>query len=342
MMPKVSIIVPVYNAEKVLRRCLDSILNQSYKDFELIVINDGSKDKSIKIINEYKEKDNRVKVIDNKNNGVSETRNIGIKASVGEYIQFIDSDDYIEPYMIEETLIKIEENKADSIITGLFLDIESNTEIKSSKQTFEKKIEEGKKNIAIGVMERLNGTYINSPVNKIYKRSIIVDNNIYMDKRIDLGEDLLLNLEYFKHCKKVIFDDKCYYHYCMQVEDNLTFKYRSDKLELMYLIYCKCNEYFNTCNIDNKMLMNLNNIFIKWMYSCFIDLHNNDCKLSIKEELRYIKVSIERYNYIISRTGNMILMLRILKATLRYSWSVWLLSKIIYIIKVKFRQILYR
>lgn len=120
MMPKVSIIVPVYNAEKVLRRCLDSILNQSYKDFELIVINDGSKDKSIKIINEYKEKDNRVKVIDNKNNGVSETRNIGIKASVGEYIQFIDSDDYIEPYMIEETLIKIEENKADSIITGLF------------------------------------------------------------------------------------------------------------------------------------------------------------------------------------------------------------------------------
>lgn len=342
MMPKVSIIVPVYNAEKVLRRCLDSILNQSYKDFELIVINDGSKDKSIKIINEYKEKDNRVKVIDNKNNGVSETRNIGIKASVGEYIQFIDSDDYIEPYMIEETLIKIEENKADSIITGLFLDIESNTEIKSSKQTFERKIEEGKKNIAIGVMERLNGTYINSPVNKIYKRSIIVDNNIYMDKRIDLGEDLLFNLEYFKHCKKVIFDDKCYYHYCMQVEDNLTFKYRSDKLELMYLIYCKCNEYFNTCNIDNKMLMNLNNIFIKWMYSCFIDLHNKNCKLSFNEKLKYIQQSRDKYSKIIKNTYNMGLMLKILKISLKHPLLVWVISKFIFIIKVKFRQILYK
>lgn len=183
-MPKISIIVPIYNAEKVLKRCVDSILNQSYKNFELILINDGSKDKSIDIINEYKEKDERIKVIDNKNKGVSETRNIGIKTSKGEYIQFIDADDFIDPYMIEETLKEIEKNKADSVITGLYLDIESENEIKSSKQTFEYKIEEGNSNIAVAVMDRLNGTYINSPVNKIYKKSIIIDNNIYMDKTI--------------------------------------------------------------------------------------------------------------------------------------------------------------
>ena len=175
-MPKISIIVPIYNAEKVLKRCVDSILNQSYKNFELILINDGSKDKSIDIINEYKEKDERIKVIDNKNKGVSETRNIGIKTSKGEYIQFIDADDFIDPYMIEETLKEIEKNKADSVITGLYLDIESENEIKSSKQTFEYKIEEGNSNIAVAVMDRLNGTYINSPVNKIYKKSIIIDN----------------------------------------------------------------------------------------------------------------------------------------------------------------------
>ena len=202
-MPKISIIVPIYNAEKVLKRCVDSILNQSYKNFELILINDGSKDKSIDIINEYKEKDERIKVIDNKNKGVSETRNIGIKTSKGEYIQFIDADDFIDPYMIEETLKEIEKNKADSVITGLYLDIESENEIKSSKQTFEYKIEEGNSNIAVAVMDRLNGTYINSPVNKIYKKSIIIDNNIYMDKTIDLGEDLLFNLDYLKIVKKL-------------------------------------------------------------------------------------------------------------------------------------------
>ena len=203
-MPKISIIVPIYNAEKVLKRCVDSILNQSYKNFELILINDGSKDKSIDIINEYKEKDERIKVIDNKNKGVSETRNIGIKTSKGEYIQFIDADDFIDPYMIEETLKEIEKNKADSVITGLYLDIESENEIKSSKQTFEYKIEEGNSNIAVAVMDRLNGTYINSPVNKIYKKSIIIDNNIYMDKTIDLGEDLLFNLEYLINLAKKI------------------------------------------------------------------------------------------------------------------------------------------
>ena len=341
-MPKISIIVPIYNAEKVLKRCVDSILNQSYKNFELILINDGSKDKSIDIINEYKEKDERIKVIDNKNKGVSETRNIGIKTSKGEYIQFIDADDFIDPYMIEETLKEIEKKKADSVITGLYLDIESENEIKSSKQTFEYKIEEGNSNIAVAVMDRLNGTYINSPVNKIYKKSIIIDNNIYMDKTIDLGEDLLFNLEYLKNCKKVIFDDKCYYHYCMKVEENLTFKYRENKLDLMYFIYCKCNDYFKECNINNEKLVNLNNLFIKWMYSCFIDLHNKDCALSLNEKIRLIKKSTEKYGEIINNTYNMGTMIKVLKVSLRYPLLVWIISKFIFIIKVKFRQILYK
>lgn len=341
-MPKISIIVPIYNAEKVLKRCLDSILNQSYKNFELILINDGSKDKSIDIINEYKKKDERIRVIDNKNKGVSETRNIGIKISQGEYIQFIDSDDFIDPYMIENTLEDIEKNKADSIITGMYLDIESENGVKSSNQTFKYKIEEGKKNIAVAVMDRLNGTYINSPVNKIYKKSIIIENNIYMDKRIDLGEDLLFNLEYLKNCKKVIFDDKCYYHYCMKAEESLTFKYRENKLDLMYFIYCKCNDYFKECNINNEQLLNLNNIFIKWIYSCFIDLHNKNCTLSFNEKIRVIKKSRDKYSEIINNTYDMEAMIKILKVSLKYPLLVWFISKVIFIIKVKFRQILYR
>ena len=90
----------------------------------------------------------------------------------------------------------------------------------------------------------MGGTYINSPINKLFKRNIIVENNIYMDKSIDLGEDLLFNLMYLKFCNKVIFDDKCYYHYWMKIENNLTFKYRENKLDLMYLIYNKSEEYF--------------------------------------------------------------------------------------------------
>lgn len=341
-MPKISIIVPVYNAQSVLRRCIESILNQTYDDFEVILINDGSKDKSKEIIDEYKKKDSRVKAIHNSNNGVSETRNIGVTYASGEYIQFIDSDDYIELNMLEETVRLLEGKNSDLVITGLFLDIESKKGINTSIQTFEYKDSEGKENIAIEVMKRLNGTYINSPVNKLYKRTIIIDNNIKMDKDIDLGEDLIFNLEYLKQCNNVVFSNKSYYHYCIKMEESLTAQYREDKLDLMELIYVRCKEYFIYCNVSEDELTGVNNIFIKWMYSCFIDLHNKGCGLTIKEKIIYIKQAKDKYNNIISNTRNIGLMLSILKFLLRYPYMVWIISKIIYILKVKFRQILYK
>ena len=115
-MCKVSIVVPIYNSEKELPRCIDSILNQTFSDFELILINDGSKDGSLNILKEYEQKDKRVTVIDNENNGVSETRNIGIRRSSGDYIAFVDSDDYIESDMVEALVESVEQQNADLVI----------------------------------------------------------------------------------------------------------------------------------------------------------------------------------------------------------------------------------
>ena len=95
-MDKISIIVPIYNCEKYLKRCLESIINQTYNNLEIILLNDGSSDNSLKIIKEYKKKDNRIIVIDKKNTGVSDTRNIGIQKASGKYICFCDSDDVLE------------------------------------------------------------------------------------------------------------------------------------------------------------------------------------------------------------------------------------------------------
>lgn len=97
-MIEISVIIPIFNAEKTLKRCLDSILNQTFKNFEIICVNDGSQDKSIDILKEYKEKDNRIIIIQQENKGVSSARNAGIKIAKGKYITFIDSDDWIEPY----------------------------------------------------------------------------------------------------------------------------------------------------------------------------------------------------------------------------------------------------
>lgn len=341
-MPKISIIVPVYNAEKVLSRCIKSILNQSFKDFELILINDGSSDRSIDILKKFEKLDERIRVIDNSNNGVSETRNIGIKEAIGEYIQFIDSDDFIESNMLEETLNIMENKEADLVMTGFFLDIEEKNKIVTEIQTYENNISNNKKDIAINVLERLSGTYVNSPVNKLYKRSVIIDNNLFMDKNIDLGEDLAFNLEYLKYCNCVVFSEKCYYHYCMRLEDNLTFKYRKDKLELMEALYKNCISYFEASDLERSHIRKMNGLFIKWMYSCYIDLHNRNCDLSISGKYKFIKESIKKYNNIINDTDDLSFAFKLLKLSLAFPISVILLSKIIYFIKVNMRKVFYR
>lgn len=339
-MPRISVIVPVYNTEKYICRCIESILKQSFSDFELILINDGSKDRSVEIIKSYV--DNRIVFIDNNNNGVSETRNIGIKAAKGEYIQFVDSDDFIDKDMLKDTIEILEDNNADCIMTGLYLDIEQDNKINTSIQTFEYFEAENKRDIALNVLDRMGGTYINSPINKLYKRNIIIENNIFMDKNIDLGEDFLFNLMYFKYCSKVIFSDKCYYHYWMKIENNLTFKFRGNKLDLMYLMYKRSEEYFKLSGLTKDEYSNLNNLFIKWMYSCFIDLHNSGCNLTHKKKIKYLKESIVKYDNIIKGTNNLGLMQKVLKLSLKYPSIILLISKAMYIIKVKYRNLIYR
>ena len=116
MSPVISIIVPVYKTEKQLRRCIDSILAQTFKEFELILIDDGSPDGCPAICDEYAEKDNRISVIHKENEGLAEVRNVGVRAAKGQYIGFVDSDDYIEPDMYERLYTELKENGADLAI----------------------------------------------------------------------------------------------------------------------------------------------------------------------------------------------------------------------------------
>ena len=122
-MPKISIIIPVYNAEKYLKICVDSILNQTFKDFELILIDDGSSDTSKEICEQYIKLDNRVKVIEQSNKGVSVARNNGLENSCGEYIMFCDSDDWIEEECLENLYYKfIQDKNTDIIFSGIYKD----------------------------------------------------------------------------------------------------------------------------------------------------------------------------------------------------------------------------
>ena len=130
MEEKVSIIIPIYNAEKYIKRCIDTIINQTYKNIEIIIKNDGSTDNSINLINKYKNKDNRIIVINQKNAGVSVARNNGIKKRDGTYVMFVDIDDWIELTMVEEMVKIIKEQEVDIVRCNFFRNYEDNTQKK--------------------------------------------------------------------------------------------------------------------------------------------------------------------------------------------------------------------
>lgn len=198
--PKISVIVPVYNAEKYLRRCIDSILAQTFTDFELLLIDDGSKDKSGEICDEYARKDNRVKVFHKENGGVSSARNLGLDNAQGEWITFVDSDDYLKSEFIS-CLVKYDD--FDHIVGGNIMFGERNVNRDVIKETI----------IDLRTLDaaRLDfGTDADSskffcyPWGKLFKQEIIKSNNIRFNPKIFLGEDLCFVLDYLSSCNNVI------------------------------------------------------------------------------------------------------------------------------------------
>ena len=128
MNQKVSIIIPIYNVNEYLRRCLDTVINQTYRNIEIILINDGSTDNSLEIINEYKNKDNRIIVIDKKNTGASDSRNIGMSIATGDYISFVDSDDWLEIEMISKMVEQMEKNNVEAVRCNYYRNFDNDTQ----------------------------------------------------------------------------------------------------------------------------------------------------------------------------------------------------------------------
>lgn len=206
-MKKVSIIVPVYNAELYLKTCIDSILNQTYQNIELILVDDGSSDNSSTIYNEYLG-DPRVNIIKKENGGVSSARNSGIKEATGDYIMFVDSDDYIELTMIEEYVKYMTSNQ---MIIGGFNEIYVNKIFRHNP--YKQKITEQLEIINLIFHGVEIGGFL---FNKIYDSNIIKKHNLYLNEEIHMCEDLLFNINYLFYIEKVTVMPDSLYNYRMR------------------------------------------------------------------------------------------------------------------------------
>ena len=198
MRPMVSIIVPIYNAEQYLRRCVDSILNQEYTDFELLLVNDGSKDASGDICEEYGDRDPRVIVIQKENTGVSDSRNRALDRARGKYLQFLDSDDWITPDATRLFVRAAEEYGCDMVISDFYRVV---GERLSPKGDIEEEGVLTREEFAAHMMENPADFYYGVLWNKLYRRDIVEEHNLRMDTDINWCEDFMFNLEYIRYAK---------------------------------------------------------------------------------------------------------------------------------------------
>jgi len=237
-MPTVSIIVPVYDAEKAIGRCIDSILNQEYEDFELIAVDDGSKDGSPAILDAYAEKDDRVRVIHKPNSGVSATRNLALNQAAGKYIQFLDADDWIPDNSTKMLVREAEEKNVDLVVADFFRVVGKNVARKGSIVSNEVLT---LPQFAELMMESPSDFYYGVLWNKLYRNDIIQNYNVRMDEDLTWCEDFIFNLEYLLHVKTVTALQVPVYYY-VKTEGSLV----SKSMSLAKIVDMKSNVLLTT------------------------------------------------------------------------------------------------
>ena len=205
---KVSVIVPIYNVEQYINRALDSLVNQTLKEIEVILVDDGSTDSSGKIADDYSQKHSNFSVIHKKNSGASEARNQGIKVATAPYIGFIDPDDYIEPDMFEKLFCLANKNDTDLVICGYY-------EEYSEDNKLERRVNSSIDNISVDVLieQFIKGEFGAYLWNKLFKADIIKFEAIYFPKNVILGEDTIFFSEYLKYINNYSVIDNLLYHY---------------------------------------------------------------------------------------------------------------------------------
>ena len=221
-MPELSIIIPVYNSEKYLQQCIDSVLSQNYTNFEIIAIDDCSVDGSMDIIRNYEQQDSRIKSYRTNVNGVSKARNLGIEKSGGRYVMFLDSDDMLLDNSLGRVWEKTEKYKPDILVFG------GKTTSKNAEKDWMKACLNPKEEYVTDFRPHMifekRGTL---PVtwNKLFKREMLVNNNITFPEELAVAEDQAFQVKAFLHAKNVIYTKEKVYIYRLQVENSAMSRY---------------------------------------------------------------------------------------------------------------------
>ncbi|WP_315119221.1 glycosyltransferase family 2 protein [uncultured Clostridium sp.] len=331
-MPKVSIVLPAYNCESTLEATINSVLKQTYTDYELIIINDGSTDETKQICDEFSNLDNRIICFHTLNKGVSEARNKGIEYISGEYLMFIDSDDTYDPTMIESMIKYISKPGVDMVCCGyrkIFKKKRKSEEEFSLEEQFVNDT-----NYMINVIEKLKDHYLYNQIwNKIYRVDIIKKYNIMMDKELDMGEDYRFNVDYTQNIRSIYILNKVLYSYIVG-EEGLTFKYRENEFSrrISNLNYYK--KLYDKYDVKSDYL---DKQYLKALFASIVYSFSNNTKKSYKDRINMIEsfTSNEDINRVVRNSTSKDISTLIMKMTIKLNNKnlILLISYILYLIK---------
>lgn len=300
---KISIIIPAYNCEKYIERCVKSILGQTYQNLEVIVINDGSKDNTIQVLNKLKSEDNRIIIIDKENTGVSDTRNLGLEKASGDYIGFVDSDDYIENDMYEKMINSIYENNSDISICAYYDENNGNKTEKLFPWNDEIRVFKEK-----NITDELLPHYIYKLKNErdsIYGtvwrmliKSEIAKRNRF-EKEIAIAEDLIYVIDCLSLANNVVTLNYCLYNY-IRYENSSMGKYKTNLFHTNELVHKALIDRLNKVGFfkNNKLRYQLNRCYMYTSSISNIVKNNNKNFFEKRKEIKELLKIFNKDDYI--------------------------------------------
>ena len=248
---KISIIIPVYNVEPYIKRCLDSVINQTYQNLEIICVDDGSTDGSGKICDEYATKDSRIKVFHKENGGVSSAKNLGLKNITGKYIGFVDSDDWIEPDMYEVLHKSAQSKDVPISVASYFKDTDTESVPMSNKEQIPDGIINTKNMLLYPLKRDYYMGFCGYLWNKLFSANIFLNNGLSFNEEINYAEDVLLYTEAIIAGKCIgNYIDKPLYHYYQREKSISHSEFINIKVDIL-VAYKKVEQLFNENGYSN-------------------------------------------------------------------------------------------
>lgn len=281
---KVSIIMPVYNVEEYLPRAIESALRQTVSSFELILVNDGSTDGSGAICDEYQEKDSRIQVIHQKNQGSGPARNAGLQKAKGTYIYFADPDDYFEQTLLEDNLAKIEQTQADVLVFGFYEEKYRQNGQKKQIQRLPNDSETQNQETFRTHFQTYYSFYPYALWNKLYRRQFLIENQCsFVNQKV--GQDALFNIQVMTQLGKTSTNSTPYYHYIEREESAVT-SYRSNRFELEYNIASAFHQMMKVWEKEEEYRELTIKEYWNAVYLELLNLNSPKCPLNKEEKVK--------------------------------------------------------